>query len=145
MRFSILYLITCLLLVSCNQSDPKNNIPLLNGYWQIKKVQTTQGTQKEYNFSQTIDYIAITNTKGIRKKVQPRLDGTFISSDHAAPFEIKIEQDSLRLYYTTSIDTWKETIISLKEDEMIVRNQTGNLYFYTPYQKISITNGETTQ
>ena len=136
-RFLLLVILT-LCCVSCQKNNPQDQIQYLNGYWEIKKVILPNGSQKDYKFSQNIDFIEITNSTGIRKKVQPRLDGSFIVNNDSESFSLKIEGDSLRLYYKTTLSTWKETIISAKENHITIKNEAGNVYFYERYKKIKL-------
>ena len=141
----ILFLLVITATISCNKPDPNTFIDKIGGYWEIKKVITAQGIIKEYNYNSTIDFIEVKNNTGIRKKLKPQLNGTFISTKDAESFTLTIAQDSLRIYYKTPLATWKETVISAKEEEMIIQNEAGNRYFYSPYKKIDITDGQTTQ
>ncbi|WP_299437371.1 lipocalin family protein [uncultured Aquimarina sp.] len=130
--------IFALLLVSCSKPDPKEYIKHLSGYWEIEKVITSDGVEKQYNFNQSIDFFEVTNMEGIRKKVQPQLNGNFIATRDSETFTLVIENDSLRIHYKTPLSTWKETLISAKENQIILLNDAGNLYFYKPYTKIEL-------
>ncbi|WP_271765876.1 lipocalin-like domain-containing protein [Aquimarina algiphila] len=123
---------------SCTTTNPKENIQHINGYWEIKKVQLKDGSEKEYNFNQSIDFFEVNDSVGIRKKVQPKLDGGFIITKDSETFSLAIKNDSLRIHYKTSLATWTETIISVKENQMVIQNETGNVYFYNRYQKIKL-------
>ncbi|AXT53489.1 hypothetical protein D1818_22660 [Aquimarina sp. BL5] len=127
-----------LLLVSCSKPNPETFIKHIDGYWEIEKVITSDGLEKQYNFNQSIDFFEVTNMTGIRKKVQPRLNGNFIATRDSETFTLVIENDSLRMHYKTPLSIWKETLISAKENQMIIRNDAGNLYFYKPYTKIEL-------
>jgi len=127
-----------LLLVSCSKPNPETFIKHIDGYWEIEKVITSDGLEKQYNFNQSIDFFEVTNMTGIRKKVQPQLNGNFITTRDSETFTLVIENDSLRMHYKTPLSIWKETLISAKENQMIIRNDAGNLYFYKPYTKIEL-------
>ncbi|GAA4106526.1 hypothetical protein GCM10022393_00970 [Aquimarina addita] len=138
MTKNILYLLCIILLSNCVQTNPENYITYIEGYWEIEKVITHEGLEKQYNFNQNIDFFEIHELKGFRKKVQPQFDGGFITTKDQENFTLKIENDSLRIYYKTPLMEWKETIISAKENEMIIINEVGNLYFYKPYKKMDL-------
>jgi len=125
-------------LISCSKPNPESYIKYINGYWEIEKVITLEGIEKQYNFNQNVDFFEINDLKGIRKKVQPQFNGHFITTRDNEFVTLKIENDSLRMYYKTSLASWKETLISAKENQMIIKNEAGNLYFYKPYQKIEL-------
>ncbi|EZH73302.1 hypothetical protein ATO12_20080 [Aquimarina atlantica] len=137
MRRVLLYILL-LYITSCTTTDPKEHIQYLDGYWEIKKVVLSDGNEKEYKFNQDIDFFEIKDSIGIRKKVRPKLDGSFTVTDNQEVFSITIENDSVRLHYKNSLATWKETIISAKENEIVFKNETGNVYFYQRYQKLQL-------
>ncbi|MHA7058016.1 hypothetical protein ACWGOQ_0012400 [Aquimarina sp. M1] len=125
-------------LVSCSKPNPEDFINHIDGYWEIEKVITTEDVEKRYTFNQSVDFFVVNEMKGIRKKVQPQLHGNFITTKDHEAFTLVIENDSLRMYYKTPLATWKETLISAKQNQMIIQNEAGNLYFYRPYTKIEL-------
>lgn len=132
------YLYICIgLLISCGTQDPNEQIPYLNGYWEIEKAVTANGTEKQFRMSTTVDFIEVSNGTGVRKKVNPKLDGSFTTSNVAETFTIKVEDDSLRLYYTTPFDTWKETVVQAKDNSLVVVNRDGNTYYYKKFSKFN--------
>ena len=131
--FSILFLISSVCIVSCGNHDPNEQKQHLNGYWTIEKVVLPDGTEKNFRMSTTVDYIMVTGNEGIRKKVQPKLDGTFETGKTVESFELRIEDDSLRMYYHTPYDSWKETVITAKDSSLVVVNRDGNTYFYKEF------------
>ncbi|WP_250434260.1 hypothetical protein [Hanstruepera flava] len=119
----------------------KSNVDLshLDGYWEIKSVTFKDGTKKEYTFSDTIDFLSLTDSLfGIRKKMKPNFSGYFETSKDSERFEIKLENDSVNVYYQTPYDSWKETILELSESELVVSNKRGAIYSYIRYQPINI-------
>ena len=108
----------------------------LNGYWEIKQADLPEGISKEFRFSEWVDYIEVDSLSGFRKKVKPQIDGNFITSEDAEKFTVKVENDSINLYYSTPYANWKETVLSSEEDELVVLNRDGIIYTYrrfTPY------------
>ena len=131
---SLLLLLT--LFGSCDTTPYEEKIANLNGYWEIKTAEMPDGSIKEFRFSEMVDYIVVENNEGFRKKVRPQLGGTFITSDDEELLEVKVENDSINLYYSTPYNSWKETLLSSGEDEIVVKNQHGIIYTYkefTPY------------
>ena len=132
------YYILVLLLISCKQSNTVESISVINGYWEIEKVILPDGTEKQYGFNQTIDFFEIQDSIGIRKKLQPKLDGTFIASKDSETFSIKASNDSLYLFYKNYLSSRKETIVSLNQNQMILKNESQNLYFYKRFIKLKL-------
>ncbi|WP_029037021.1 hypothetical protein [Salinimicrobium xinjiangense] len=136
MKKIVLLFIFGMLLLSCNTQSPEEQTENLNGYWEIKQADLPEGISKEFRFSELVDYIKVDSSAGFRTKVRPQLDGSFISSDDVEIFNIKVENDSINLYYSTPYAEWKETIISSEEDELVILNSDGIIYTYkrfTPY------------
>lgn len=129
----------CLLTLSCAQNNPQEQLKHLNGYWEITKVITPNGGEREYSFSEQIDYIELKDTSGFRTKVLPRLDGTFVTTDSQEKIIAKINDDSLYLTYKTQFDTWKEVVLKATPEELSVRNSRGATYIYKKFEPVNIT------
>ncbi|MEM6516859.1 MAG: lipocalin family protein [Bacteroidota bacterium] len=126
-------------LVGCKKNDPAELIPHITGYWQIEKVILSNGTAKKYGFSETIDYLEVEDSLvGFRKKLKPRLNGTYITSNNLERFKLTIENDSLHIYYSTPFDNWKETILNANENQLLIINQNRDIYSYVPYEPLKI-------
>lgn len=127
MRKVGIVLFLCLILISC-----KNEIELneLNNYWEIKEVENPNGGVKKYTFNENIDYFEVENNKGIRKKVKPQLDGTFIVTNDFETFQIEEVNGSFFLIFSTQYASWKEEIETLSNEKLVLKNQDGLLYTY---------------
>jgi Lipocalin-like domain len=134
MKYSI-----CLLLlafVSCGSPNPDEMKDYLNGYWEIEKVKLPDGSEKSFSLSTTIDYMEVKGDSGIRKKVAPQLDGTFLTFDQNETFNTSVRHDSLILHYKTPFDQWEETVIKASKSELVVRNKDQKEYHYKPFTSI---------
>ncbi|MFD0861337.1 lipocalin family protein [Sungkyunkwania multivorans] len=133
------YLFLCLSLFLGCASDPNSTLPHVNGYWEIEQVELANGQVKEYTYSQNIDYFELNkNSNGFRKKVRPKLDGTFETSNDLARVVAKIENDSLHLYYTNEYDSWKETVLDADAESLSIINEDRNIYTYKRHQPTKI-------
>lgn len=131
-------LLLCFVLISCSK-NLEQQIDHIHGYWEITKVEKNGNLVKTYNISPTVDYFELKNdTIGFRKKVTPTFEGTYIVTNDSAPFTIKIENDSLNIYYTSNELTIKETIVKASKTKLIITNAEGFKYTYKPYEKIDI-------
>lgn len=136
---SLICLTLLLLFTGCNERKPETFIPYVSGYWQIEEVTLLNGKKKSYNFSENIDYIEISDSmNGFRKKLQPRLNGTFLATESLERFNLKIENDSLNIYYSTPFSNWKETILKANESKLIIMNSSGDIYTYKNYEPIDL-------
>ncbi len=135
---SLFLLFIYLSFANCTSPKPETFIPFFEGYWEIDHVVMADGSKKAYKFNPIIDFFEVKDSIGIRKKLQPKLDGTFISTNDSEHFTFKIENDSLYMYYKTPQASWKEAVLNASKTVLIVKNQTGNIYHYRPYQKIEL-------
>lgn len=124
---------------SCSTKVDKEELALLNGYWEIKEVTFSDGTRKEYTMSTTVDYISLDSLQGFRKKVDPKFNGTFETSDDAESFSIAFENDSIFMHYVTPLNSWKEALLSLSNDNFAVKSKQGIIYSYERFEPIKIT------
>jgi hypothetical protein len=131
---------------SCQSKVASTDIPKINGYWEIEKVIFEDDNQKEYSINETFDYFKIINNKGIRKKVMPQLDGTFLVNDTFETIEIKEVEDKYFLQCSTDFTKWQEEIISLTDQELVLLNPSKKEYHYKRAAPINIIpNGKKTQ
>ena len=88
----------------------------------------------------------IKNNKGIRKKVMPQLDGTFLTNDTFETIEIKDANGKFFIHYRTALAKWQEEIISLNDQELVLLNSEKKEYHYKKTAPINLTgNGKKTQ
>ncbi|TDU34345.1 hypothetical protein BXY82_2663 [Gelidibacter sediminis] len=126
------------LIMSCS-NNPEAFIPLINGYWEIDQVTLSDGSKREYTYSDTIDYFSVSDSlTGFRKKMKPSFDGTYTTSDDAEQLTLKVENDSLNVYYTTPYAKWKETVLMATEDELLIVNEQNVRYLYKRFQPIVV-------
>lgn len=135
MIYKIFLTIFLLVIVSCSKPDPNNAKQYLEGYWEIKTVEMPSGKTKNFDINTLIDYIEIKGDSGSRTKVSPNLDGTFTTNGLSEKFILKIEDDSLRMFYKTTFAEWKETVIKAQDSILTVRNRDNKTYTYTKFQK----------
>ncbi len=139
MRFFLSF--GCLLfLAGCANSISTDSLPLLNGYWEIEKVVFPDGNSKEYKASTTVDFIALKNQEGYRKKVQPKFDGTFDTSNDAEPFLITDNDGRFYFQYKNDLSEWKELLVEISDDSFAVVNEDGIRYEYKRFVPLTIEN-----
>lgn len=130
MKNSFKILFVCLFLVSCQQKITPEDISKLNGYWEIEKVSFKEGEDKEYKMNENFDFFEITNNKGIRRKVRPQFDGTFLFNDDYEKVKLRFEKEHVYLDYTTPYAKWTEELVSISDDEMTIKNDQNKEYQY---------------
>lgn len=126
-----------LIIYGCNE-HPERYAEHLNGYWEIQKVILASGKVHDYTFNPYVDYFEVTDSlTGYRKKLKPLLDGTFETTDNTAnaeQFTLRLEHDSLNIYYKTPYANWKETILSATDSELKIINTNNDVFLYKPFK-----------
>lgn len=143
--FGVLF--AALLFVGCKQKITPADVTKINGYWEIEKVVLEDGNEKEYGMNESFDYFQIDkNNAGIRKKVMPQLDGTFLVNDTFENVKIRFSDDQTFLDYSTPYMKWSEEILALTDKELVVLNAEQKEYHYKKTGPIKIiNNGKTTK
>ncbi|MCH4824341.1 lipocalin family protein [Gramella lutea] len=133
----LILIFAIIIMTSCSQNDPKEQLKNLNGYWQIEKVEIAKDSVVEYSLSQLIDYIEITDSTGFRKKLKPKIDGGFIeNSNNSEKVTARIEDNSLFLYYKTPFDEWTEEVVEANAEKLVILNRDDKKYYYQRYKPL---------
>lgn len=131
MKNIVLTLFTAVLFVSCQEKKiEKIDVNLLNGYWEIQEVTMADGSKKEYKMNETIDFFEIKENNGFRKKVTPQVDGTYLVNDLDEKIKVDQTAEGTFISYKTVYATWKEKILTLSKDQLILENKQNIKYQY---------------
>jgi hypothetical protein len=134
-------LFICLVFVSCKQDMKPEKLHLLNGYWEIEKVVFDDGNDKLYTINESYDYFEINKeNKGFRKKVTPQLNGTFLVNDSYENIKVQNIEKKFFIAYETPYAKWKEQIVSISNDKLVLINQEKSEYHYKKATPITILN-----
>ena len=123
-------------LVACQKKVSEEELSLLNGYWEIEKVTMANGQTKEYSVNTAVDYIEIKELSGFRKKVYPKFDGTFDTSNDAEKFSIVQKEGRFEIHYKTKLSEWIEILESLSNDSFTVTNAENITYNYKRFEPV---------
>ncbi|MDI6045908.1 hypothetical protein [Flavobacterium yafengii] len=134
--FSILFI--AFLFVGCQQKIKPADISKINGYWEIEKVVFDAGKDKNYGMNESYDFFRIDNNKGIRKKVMPQLDGTFLVNDVYESVTVRFADDKVFLDYSTPYMKWSEELIALSAEELVLLNKEKIEYHYKKTTPINL-------
>ncbi|THD66577.1 hypothetical protein E7Z59_12345 [Robertkochia marina] len=137
-RISIFFLLLTLLTTLIGCSEPPQ-LQHLEGYWEIEKVDIPEQGTKEYSISTTLDHYQLhSDSTGAKTKVNPQLDGTFITSGHQENFSIEIKGDVILLHYNTPLTSYSEKVVQLKPESLILLNDRNMKYTYKRFKKIEL-------
>ncbi len=136
----ILYLSLSLLLISCNSKVKKEDIPKLNGYWEINQVTFSTGDTKDYKINETIDYFELRQAQfdnkvvGFKQKVMPQFDGKFKTNNIKEAFKIIKKDNSFFIEYTTKFGKREEEIVELQDSIFTIKNKDNVSYTYKKFK-----------
>lgn len=139
MKNFIKILFISFLFISCQQKIVPSDISKINGYWEIEKVVSNQGDDKNYTINESYDFFQIDNkNNGFRKKVMPQLDGSFIVNNTYESFKVRFEDDNVFFDYATPYAKWSEELISVSKEKMVFKNTEKTEYNYKKAGAINI-------
>ena len=142
--YSILLIV--FLFVACQQKIKPEDISKINGYWEVEKVVFDSIKNKEYKMNEVYDYFEIEKSKGIRKKVMPQLDGTFIVNDVYENVTVRFDDGKVFLDYSTPYMKWSEELIAVSAEELVLLNKEKIEYHYKKATPINLLgDGKTTK
>jgi len=127
-----------LALFGCKDKIDKSDLNFITGYWEIEKVSLPDGSKKEYPVNTSIDYMEVNGLKGFRKKVQPKFNGTYDTSNDAEMFTIYERNGVFFMSYKTELSEWQEKIVSLSENNLSLSSEDNIIYHYKRFEPINI-------
>jgi hypothetical protein len=138
MQKFILFSLLILSFSGCQEAVKSSDLVLLNGYWEIDEVTMSDGSSKDYEINQSVDYIKYENGEGIRKKVAPQLDGTYLVTNHQESFTILEENKQFFIEYKTEYGSWREKLLHIDKETFSVENDQKTIYLYKKQVAFSI-------
>lgn len=138
MKKPLFLLLVIIGLSSCRTEVSPKDIANINGYWEIRETVSADGNTKPFKVSETIDFFEIKNNKGFRKKVMPQIDGTYLVNEQQETIELKEENKRFYINYTTPYSKWRDEVISVSPEELVLLNKEGTEFHYKRPVKFSI-------
>ncbi len=134
-KISLLFVLICF---SCSKKIEKDELKNINGYWEIKSVKTSDGVSKQYKVNETIDYFEIKKNKGFRQIVMPQFDGKFLTNGVQEEVTIIEKNNEFYLEYKTKYGKWRETLITISDSTMELKNVDNTVYNYKRFVPFSL-------
>ena len=120
-------------IISC---DKQINLDLINGYWEIVSVSKNNEFIKEYPFSNAVDFFVIDSlNNGYRKKIKPKINGSFEITLHEIPISIKNNNNSYVIKYYSVGNQYVENIKKLDQNILVIKNSEGIMFSYKRFEK----------
>lgn len=129
-----------LLFFACAEKVEVSQLNHLNGYWQIAKVETAEGEEKEYKANENYDYFEFKKSSGFHKKVRWQLNGKFLTDDLQENVKALEVNDEVYLEFSSSFGKHKDKVVKISEKELVLEAENGNENYYT---KVEVNGKET--
>jgi len=127
------------LFFACEETTvQESDLHYLNGYWEISAVEFPDGSIKEYGMNPNIEFIQFEKGNGLRRKLQPKFDGTYGTSNDVESFTISSVNGTFALRYKNDFSEWEEKLVKLDSLSFSVTNPEGNTYSYKRFEPIKI-------
>ena len=138
MKKYFLLLFVSVIIVSCGNTMSDADLEKINGYWEIETAIMPDGSKKEYTVNPTIDFFELKGKTGFRKKVMPQFDGKYLVNELSENIKVSHEDGKTYLNYTTEFAKWKEEILELDSEHLVVRNAHDMEYHYKKPEPFSV-------
>lgn len=136
----LIFLLATILVIGCTNKTAvkKEDLHLLNGYWEISQVFFADGSSKNYKASPMVDFFKIDSLKGFRTKLQPKIGGTFNTNKDIDKVLITQKETTFTILYTNDLTQREEELLNLTQDSFTVKDTEQITYVYKRYQPIQI-------
>jgi len=134
------YLITILfiILISCTDKVTQQDLQLLNGYWDIDKVESIDKKVTKYGANSTLDYYFLNDkNEGYRKKTTLDFSGTYKTNNVKDKISIEDKEGVFVIKTITSLDNWEDVIVNLTKEKLVLKNEKGILFHYNKHEKFN--------
>lgn len=126
----IAVIIVCLVVFSCKEKIAIENIDKIKGYWQITKVETPEGNEKDYPVNENYEYFDIKDKVGFHKKVRWQPMGTFLVDDLQEKMTASVKEGKVVLDFSSSFGKHSETVVKLSDSLLVLESKDGADFHY---------------
>jgi hypothetical protein len=119
-----------IVLGSCNNQSSQAKLEHLEGYWVIDIVEKPDGEEKEFPFTNHMDYFEVNENSGTKSRVSPTYDGTFISYGDAVKFVWVDEENQTVLNFADGERSYSQILNKATKDELVLIHEDGTIYRY---------------
>jgi hypothetical protein len=127
----ISYLMLIFLMISCSSNEEK--IQAIEGYWNIDEVILSDGTDREFPFSNHMDHFEIDGFKGVKNRVSPRYNGSFVSFGNPIYFQWEEKDGDLCLTFQEGDGIYTQKVKKATKKTLVLLHENGTRYTYKRY------------
>lgn len=126
-----IYLLLAIIIISCGSNEEK--IKAIEGYWNIDEVILPDGSEREFPFSNHMDHFEIDGYQGVKDRVSPTYDGSFISYGNPISFQWEEIDGDLYLIFLEGENAYTQTVETATEETLVLVHENGTRYTYKSY------------
>ena len=119
-----------LVVFSCKEKVTLGQMDKIKGYWQITKVETSEGEKKEYPVNENYEYFDIKGKTGFHKKVRWQPMGTFLVDDLQEKMTASEKDGQVVLDFSSDFGKHSEKVIELSDSLLVLESQEGSDFYY---------------
>ncbi len=123
-------LLMCITVLSCKENAKITSIHKIKGYWQIIKVETPEGDEKDYPVNENYEYFDIKNNIGFHKKVRWQPMGTFLVDDLQEKMVASEKEGELVLDFSSNFGKHSENVLKLSDSLLVLESKEGANFYY---------------
>ncbi len=120
----------CITVLSCKENAKITSIHKIKGYWQISKVETPEGDEKDYPVNENYEYFDIKNNIGFHKKVRWQPMGTFLVDDLQEKMVASEKEGELVLDFSSNFGKHSENVLKLSDSLLVLESKEGANFYY---------------
>lgn len=131
--------ILLLMLLGCKKiAVAEADLQYLNGYWEIAEVEFPDRSKKQYTVNPSVDFIKLEGKEGFRKKMQPKFDGTYNTTNDTEYFTLSQTNEIFTFHYKNEFSEWEEKLVAVDSLSFSVTNEERVTYHYKRFEPIKI-------
>lgn len=127
----LIYLLLIVVFISCSNNEEK--IKAIEGYWNIDEVILPNGSEREFPFSNHMDHFEIDGFKGVKNRVSPTYDGSFVSYGDPVSFVWEEKKGDLWLSFKQGEQAYSQKVDKATEETLVLIHDNGTRYTYKAY------------
>lgn len=129
----LFFILSITLLASCgnNATEMAN---AMEGYWNIETVTLSDGTEREFPFSNHMDHFEIEGSNGVKNRVSPTYDGSFINYGSPVQFTWETVDGKVVLTFKDGAERYQQTLKKCDATTLVLLHENGTEYRYKAYE-----------
>lgn len=122
-------LIFFITITSCSNNS-KEIVAQMEGYWTIENVTLPDGSERDFPFTNHMDHFEIEGSNGVKNRVSPAYDGSYINYGSPVPFSWETVDGKLVLTFKDGENRYQQIVKKCDGSSLILLHDNGTEYVY---------------